>query len=72
MAAPLTRGGCTFHSGRTLHYTRGNSTAHDRRALIVNFRPQAMVEYERSLGFDHGKKGVDAFERVAAGKAKTS
>ena len=26
-----------------------------RRALIVNFRPRAMVEYERQRGFDHGK-----------------
>ena len=26
-----------------------------RRALIVNFRPKAMVELERAQGFDHGK-----------------
>jgi hypothetical protein len=25
------------------------------RALIVNFRPQAMVDLERERGFDHGK-----------------
>jgi hypothetical protein len=38
-----------------MHYSRGNSTAGHRRALIVNFRPRAMVELERSRGFDHGK-----------------
>jgi hypothetical protein len=38
-----------------MHYTRGNSTPGHRRALIVNFRPRAMVEYERARCFDHGK-----------------
>jgi len=52
---PLGAGSCTFHHGGTMHYSRGNSTAGHRRALIVNFRPQAMVELERSRGFDHGK-----------------
>jgi phytanoyl-CoA hydroxylase len=55
VAVPLAPGSCTFHAGGTLHFSRGNTTAGHRRALIVNFRPQAMVEYERSRGFDHGK-----------------
>jgi phytanoyl-CoA hydroxylase len=55
-AVPLPAGGCTFHGGRTLHYSRGNSTAdRHRRALIINFRPQAMIDLERAQGFDHGK-----------------
>jgi hypothetical protein len=30
-----------------------------RRAFITNFRPQAMIDYERELGFDHtGKREV--------------
>lgn len=57
VAVPLAAGSCTFHGGGTLHYSRGNSTATRRRALIVNFRPRAMVEYERARGFDHGKDG---------------
>jgi phytanoyl-CoA hydroxylase len=57
--APLRPGSCTFHSGRTLHHTRGNSTATRRRAWITNHRPAAMVEYERSVGFDHGKGGLN-------------
>ena len=57
VAAPLAAGACTFHAGATLHYSRGNSTGTRRRALIINFRPQAMVEYERARGFDHGKDG---------------
>ena len=57
---PLRAGSCTFHHGRTLHHTKGNSTETHRRAYIANFRPQAMVEQERSLGFDHGK-GVGVF-----------
>lgn len=55
MAVPLAAGSCTFHHGGTMHYSRGNSTAGRRRALIVNFRPQAMVEFERTRGFDHGR-----------------
>ncbi len=53
---PLPAGACTFHHGRTLHYTRGNSTNAARRAFITNFRPKEMIELERENGFDHGKK----------------
>jgi phytanoyl-CoA hydroxylase len=52
---PLRAGSCTFHAGGTMHYSRGNSSDGHRRALIVNFRPRAMVELERARGFDHGK-----------------
>jgi phytanoyl-CoA hydroxylase len=53
---PLKPGGATLHLGHTLHYSRGNTTASHRRAVIVNTRPKAMVEYERSVGWDHGLK----------------
>jgi phytanoyl-CoA hydroxylase len=52
---PLRPGSCTFHTGGVVHYSRGNSTAGHRRALIVNFRPEAMIRLEREQGFDHGK-----------------
>lgn len=52
----LRPGSCTFHTGRTLHYSRGNSTSHNRRAFIINFRPVDMIRYEREHGFDHGKQ----------------
>ena len=55
VCVPLRPGSCTFHAGSMLHYSRGNSTAGHRRALIVNFRPAAMIELERAKGFDHGK-----------------
>ncbi|MEL7146835.1 MAG: phytanoyl-CoA dioxygenase family protein, partial [Bacteroidota bacterium] len=59
VAAEISAGSCTFHSGRTIHYARGNSTANRRRAFICNFRPAAMIAYERSQGFDHlGKRKV--------------
>jgi len=52
-------GGCVFHHGGTLHYSRGNSTDLRRRAFIANFRPKAMIEYEREQGYDHtGKRQV--------------
>lgn len=51
----LKAGSCTFHHGRTLHYSRGNATDSQRRAFIVNFRPAEMIRIERELGFDHGK-----------------
>ena len=52
---PLAPGSCTFHNGGVVHYSRGNSTAGHRRALIINFRPEAMIRLERERGFDHGK-----------------
>ena len=50
---PLEPGGCTFHDGFTLHYSQGNSTTSQRRALIFNFRPKGMIELERAQGIDH-------------------
>lgn len=61
VAVPLQPGSCAIHHGHTLHYSRGNATLGHRRAFILNFRPQKMVELERSQGFDHsGKREVRA------------
>lgn len=49
----LQPGSCVFHQGGTLHYSRGNSTEDNRRALITNFRPKAMIQLEREKGVDH-------------------
>ena len=49
----LQPGSCVFHQGGTLHYSRGNATDNNRRALITNFRPKAMIALERSQGVDH-------------------
>jgi len=49
----LEPGSCVFHHGNTLHYSRGNSTKNNRRALITNFRPKDMIVLERSKGYDH-------------------
>ncbi len=57
-AITLEPGSCTFHDGRTLHYSRGNTTPHQRRAFIINFRPAAMIALERAQGFDHGKNNA--------------
>lgn len=59
IAAEINPGDCVLHHGGTLHYSRGNSTNLRRRAFITNFRPQAMIDYERSQGYDHtGKRQV--------------
>ncbi|WP_103068003.1 phytanoyl-CoA dioxygenase family protein [Aquimarina sediminis] len=50
---PLKIGGCTFHDGFTLHFSRGNTTNNQRRALIMNFRPKKMIALEREQGMDH-------------------
>ena len=50
---PLYAGGCTFHDGFTLHFSKGNVTNAQRRALILNFRPKGMIELERKQGVDH-------------------
>jgi ectoine hydroxylase-related dioxygenase (phytanoyl-CoA dioxygenase family) len=52
-AVPLKPGSCAIHHGHTLHYSRGNSTSGHRRAFILNFRPEKMVELEREQGMDH-------------------
>jgi phytanoyl-CoA hydroxylase len=42
------------HHGFTIHGALGNSsTDRQRRALIVNLRPQAMIDDMRSRGYDH-------------------
>lgn len=49
----LNPGSCVFHDGHTLHYSRGNATHLQRRAVITNFRPKAMIVLERLKGYDH-------------------
>ena len=49
----LEPGSSVFHHGRTMHYSRGNSTNNNRRAYITNFRPLEMIKLERSKGHDH-------------------
>ena len=53
IAVPLKSGSCSIHHGHTLHFSRGNSTSKNRRAFILNFRPEKMVELEREQGMDH-------------------
>ena len=53
ICVPLKPGSCVFHHGNTLHYSRGNSTNYQRRALITNFRPKTMIDLERKKGYDH-------------------
>lgn len=53
VAVPLKPGEAVLHHGGTLHYSRGNSTYGQRRAIIINCRPDAMIQYEREQGFDH-------------------
>eukprot|EP00117_Sycon_ciliatum_P040360 scpid53446/ scgid3887/ Phytanoyl-CoA dioxygenase domain-containing protein 1 len=65
---PLSPGSCTMHHGRTLHYSRGNSSKTTRRGFITNYRPAAMVRWERELGYDHGKKGLDKVDHSLAGE----
>jgi len=49
----LEPGSVVLHHGATVHYSRGNTTNSQRRAMIVNLRPKAMIDYERERGFDH-------------------
>lgn len=52
-AVEIKAGSCIWHHGGTIHYSRGNTTDTRRRAFITNYRPEAMIEYERRQGFDH-------------------
>eukprot|EP00939_MAST-03C_sp_MAST-3C-sp1_P005151 g5151.t1 len=58
----LRAGDAVLWTGRTLHYSRGNSTEKSRRTFIVNFRPHQMVRWERQNGFDHLRKGFDDYD----------
>ena len=49
----LDPGSVVLHHGATVHYSRGNTSKFQRRAMIVNLRPKAMIAYEREKGFDH-------------------
>lgn len=51
---PLPAGEGVAHAGGTLHSSGGNSSEHNRRAYILNFRPAEMVELGRKKGMDHG------------------
>lgn len=53
IAIEILPGTTILHHGGTLHYSRGNSTDKLRRAFITNYRPEAMIKYEREQGYDH-------------------
>ena len=57
VAIEINPGSCVFHHGHTLHYSRGNSTEGNRRAYIINLRPEKMIALEREKGHDHGRGG---------------
>jgi len=59
IACPITAGDMIVHDGRTLHYSRGNSTAKRRRALITNYRSEEMIKWERSIGYNHRNEKID-------------
>lgn len=62
-------GSSVWHHGGTVHYSRGNTTDLRRRAFINNFRPAAMIAYERERGFDHtGEREVRDERAAEAGK----
>lgn len=50
----LKAGSAIAHHGHTLHGALGNKTGdRHRKALILNFRPKAMIDLMRSQGYDH-------------------
>jgi ectoine hydroxylase-related dioxygenase (phytanoyl-CoA dioxygenase family) len=57
-------GSCVLHHGHTLHYSRGNTSFFNRRAMIVNLRPESMIRLERETGHDHGRSGKAADRKV--------
>jgi len=53
----LKAGSVIAHDGGTLHAALGNkSNDRQRRAWIINYRPQTMINYMRSIGYDHTGK----------------
>lgn len=64
VAIEISPGSCILHHGHTLHYSRGNSTEGDRRAYIINLRPEKMIALEREKGHDHGRSGQAADRKI--------
>ncbi|MCX5192661.1 phytanoyl-CoA dioxygenase family protein [Streptomyces sp. NBC_00249] len=63
---PLSPGEAVAHAGGILHSSRGNTTDHNRRAYILNYRPAEMIRLEREQGMDHG---LENNERQVRNKA---
>ena len=61
--AEIRAGDAVLWHGRTLHYSRGNTTDRLRRTYITNFRPEAMVAWERENGFNHLRDGFEDYDR---------
>ena len=62
VSVPLEPGSCVIHHGKTIHYSRGNSTKNNRRAFILNYRPKDMVELEKPTGIETSEyKDFDAY-----------
>ena len=53
VSLPVKRGSISVHNERILHGSPGNGSDRWRRTYIVAFRPRAIVEYERGVGFTH-------------------
>jgi ectoine hydroxylase-related dioxygenase (phytanoyl-CoA dioxygenase family) len=67
---PLPAGGCTIHSGRTLHYTGPNNADVPRRAyILVAHTPKKALATPRNFYWNKQKQTARA-ERAAAAAAK--
>lgn len=66
VAVPLKAGGASFHHSRTLHFSRPNTTDHDRRAYANEFQTAPV---RRAVPADRPwwQAGMDAFEEISAG-----
>jgi ectoine hydroxylase-related dioxygenase (phytanoyl-CoA dioxygenase family) len=63
---PLAPGGCTIHSGRTLHYAGPNTTGITRRAYILAFEvPPKLREQPREFPWNDEKQTDDQARKRA-------
>lgn len=53
VSLPVRRGSVSVHNEKILHGSPGNRSDRWRRTYIVAYRQQAVVDYERSIGFTH-------------------
>ncbi len=52
----ISAGSAIVHHGYTLHGALGNESNRQRRAWIINMRPEAMITYLRENDYDHTGK----------------
>ena len=66
---PLKRGDVTIHEEWIVHGSGGNESNDYRKTVVLAFRDERMIEYERSIGFSHSyNNDPEVIRKIRAGE----